>query len=330
MAVFFPSYIYPVNNFHPRHMFQYSEIPFGPHRCYTLSDEISGNRFSIVPGKGANVLNLYFNGVNILDGYETPEELEAAKWGKSVLLFPFPNRLDHGLYTWEGKTYQFPLNNAATENAIHGFVREEAFEVVKIDLAEDKASIICRFQYGGERPYYPFPFVLDVEFTIQNGGIFEVKTTCKNLHNAPIPFGFGWHPYFRLTEKAGDHQMQLPDCEMVEINERMIPTGKRSDFSDFTVKKPVGDTFLDNCFAALTPGEYSLTLEAAGKSIQVQADSQTFPFFQVFTPPHRQSIALEPMSCNVDALNNGQGLVSLPAGETWQGRMKILMINNER
>jgi len=306
-------------------MYQSTQSAFGPYTRYTLHDPATGNGFSVVPERGANVLNIDFAHFNILDGYQTPEELEAAKWGKSVLLFPFPNRLDGGGYTWEGATYEFPLNNAATGNAIHGFARDEAFSVEKINLEADSASIQCRFRYRGQRAAYPFPFVLDVVYSIQNDGIFTLEIVCKNEHDRPIPIGFGWHPYFKLAEKADQHLLHLPACEQITITDRMIPTGARAAFPDFEHQKEVGDTFLDNCFAALETGLYGLDLEAGVRRLRVEADAAQFPFFQVFTPPHRESIALEPMSCNVDAFNNGEGLVSLEAGETWTGEMKIMM-----
>lgn len=298
-------------------------MPFGRHTRFELSNPASGNRFSIVPGKGANVLNLFFGGKNILDGYDTPEELEVAKFGKSVLLFPFPNRMDRGLFHWEGKPHQFPINNAATENAIHGFVREEAFHVTKIELTNTRGSIHCQYQYAGDRPYYPFPFVLDLVFSIRDAGEFSVKATCTNLHDRHIPFGFGWHPYFRLTEKADDHALHLPPCAQIEINERMIPTGVKTEYAAFEKKKHVRETFLDNCFEALIPGNYSLVLRDGNHSIRVKANTSQFPFFQVFTPPHRSSIALEPMTCNVDAFNNGDGLIILEPKAKWTGAMLV-------
>ena len=211
-------------------MYELDKSAFGKHIRYHLHHPATGTGFSIVPGRGANVLHLDFQGENVLDGYTTPEELEAAKWGKSALLFPFPNRLDQGRYEWLGRSYQFPLNNSATENAIHGFVREEAFEVDFIFLAKDHASILCSYTYEGQRDYYPFPFTLELEFMIHDNGVFTVEVAVRNLHDQAIPVGFGWHPYFRLTDRADDHRMQLPACHKIEINERMIPTGARSVF----------------------------------------------------------------------------------------------------
>ncbi len=305
-------------------MYELTKEAFGKYTRYTLYNPLNGHAFSVVPERGANVLDIRFFKKSILDGYQTPEELEAAKWGKSVLLFPFPNRLDRGKYTWQGKQYEFPINNAATENAIHGFVRDEAFEVEYVFLAKDEASILCSYTYGGERPYYPFPFALEVEFSIHDNGTFTLETACRNLHDGPIPVGFGWHPYFRLTDRADQHRMQLPACEMVEINERMIPTGKRSVFGTFQKKKTTGDTFLDNCFHNLSSGSsYKLALDAAGRSVVVKASGRQFPFFQVFTPPHRESIALEPMTCNVDAFNNGDGLITLAPDKEWKAKMEV-------
>ncbi len=305
-------------------MYELTKTPFGKHTRFELRNPLTGNSFSMVPAAGANVLDIQFGNQSILDGHRTPEELEAGKWGKSTVLFPFPNRLDGGKYTWLGKKYAFPINNESTANAIHGFVREEAFEPEFVFLGQDLASIRCYFDYKGERDYYPFPFSLELEFTIHDSGKFEVQVEVMNLHSTAIPVGFGWHPYFRLANTADLHLLKLPACEKVDINDRMIPTGGSTPFADFQSLKKVGDTFLDNCFKfGKATGNYQLNLEGEGQTLTMKASAAEFPFFQVFTPPHRESIALEPMSCNVDVFNNLQGLVSLEPEEIWKGKMSV-------
>jgi len=305
-------------------MYELTKTPFGKNTCYELRNPLTGNGFSIVPAVGANVLDIQFANQSILDGYATPQELEAGKWGKSSILFPFPNRLDEGKYRWLGKEYQFPLNNAATGNAIHGFVRAEAFEVEYVFLAKNFASIRCFFDYLGDRPYYPFPFSLEIEFSIHDTGKFEVQVEVENLHHSLIPFGFGWHPYFRLMEGANGHGLRIPPCEKITINKRMIPTGGRAQFKDFQKLSFIEDTILDNCFqSSKTRGSYPLMLEGNGRYLTMKAPIAQFPFFQVFTPPHRESVALEPMSCNVDAFNNKQGLVSLAPDKKWGGKISF-------
>ncbi len=299
-------------------MFELTQTPFGKNRLYTLHHPETGDGFSIVPGLGATLLELQCRGNNILDGYQSPEELEAGKWGKSAVLFPFPNRLKDGQYSWLGHDYSFPINNTDTGNAIHGFVRRETFEVTRIELTRENAELSCQFNYLGQHAWYPFPFSLEITFNMTDRSVFSVSFFLRNRHREAIPVGLGWHPYFRLAPTADEHRLQLPACAQVEIDARMIPTGARRPFPDFSEEKLLGDTRLDNCFQVennhalyhlrLLGGEHELTL-AASRSL--------FPYFQVFTPPHRESVALEPMSCNVNAFQNGDGLVTVAPGSDW-------------
>lgn len=304
-------------------MYLLDSSPFGLWQRYTFFNPETGNGFSIVPEMGANVLDIQFARKKILDGYQTPEELSAGKWGKSTILFPFPNRLNDGKYQWEGATYTFPINNEATSNAIHGFARDCVFGVEQVVLTPQSAAISCILKHNGHPTGYPFAFTLRLQFTIDNDNTFTLQASCLNRHHHAIPVGFGWHPYFRLTPRANDHFLKMPDCSRVEINDRMIPTGKRSEYTDFQRKQRVKDTFLDTCFAAKRPSPYRLDLWGGNHKIGVSASGKQCPFFQIFTPPHRESIALEPMSCNVNAFLNGEGLVSLAPGKTWKADMKI-------
>lgn len=305
-------------------MFQLEESDFGPYRLYRFHDPATQHGFDIVPAVAGNVIAIRFGGRNILDGYETPEELQAGKWGKSALLFPFPNRLRDGQYSWNGRDYVFPINNVTTNNAIHGFIRHESFDVERFELTEEQAAITCRFVADGKNPAYPFPFLFKVTFAISSRGDFTARFLVTNQHDKSIPLGLGWHPYFRLTPKAEDHALHLPPCERVDIDERMIPTGNRSPYSDFQEERLLGDTQLDTCFAAAeNEALVRATLRAAGHRLQIEASRKNFPFFQVFTPPMRTSIAIEPMTCNVDAFHNREGLVELDAGESWEGQFGL-------
>jgi galactose mutarotase-like enzyme len=64
--------------------------------------------------------------------------------------------------------------------------------------------------------------------------------------------------------------------------------------------------------------------EAKLSSILVLPPREQFLFFEVFTLPARSSIALEPMTCNVDAFHNREGLVELAAGESWEVQFRLV------
>ena len=305
-------------------IFQLEISDFGGFRRYRLFHPELHHAFDVVPAAAANVTEIRFAGTNVLDGYETPEALRAGKWGKSAILFPFPNRLRDGRYSWHGREYTFPINNAATNNAIHGFVRHESLDVERIELTRDRASITSRFVADGRNPAYPFPFILDVTFTITANSEFIANFSVTNQHTESIPIGLGWHPYFRLSPRADDHYLQLPPCERVDIDERMIPTGKRSTYTDFRDERMLGQTQLDTCFAALSSESIvRATLRAEGHALAIEASREEFPFFQVFTPPARTSIAIENMTCNVDAFHNREGLIELAPGARWTGSFKV-------
>lgn len=140
--------------------------------------------------------------------------MEAGKWGKSALLFPFPNRLRDGQYSWFGHQYAFPINSAATHNAIHGFIRDEAFEVVRVELTTENAEITCRFDYRGiirgTRSR-----LCSTSRSASPTGTSSTPRFLQTATTVPTTAGLGWHPYFRLTGKA-DHHHGPPACALVE------------------------------------------------------------------------------------------------------------------
>ena len=42
-----------------------------------------------------------------------------------------------------------------------------------------------------------------------------------------------------------------------------------------------------------------------------------------YIPPDRSSIALEPMTCKANAFNNGDGLITLAPGESFEGSFGV-------
>ncbi|MGL6269156.1 MAG: hypothetical protein ACRC2O_14590, partial [Chitinophagaceae bacterium] len=52
-----------------------------------------------------------------------------------------------------------------------------------------------------------------------------------------------------------------------------------------------------------------------GMAIEFHPD-KSYPYLQLYTPPHRNSIAIENLSAAPDAFNNGMGLVTLEPDHT--------------
>lgn len=299
-------------------MFELNTTPFGRFRRYDFSFSALGLGFSVVPGSGATVLSLLYQGEEVLDGHTTPDELEAGEWAKSALLFPFPNRLRNGRYRWLGEEYAFPINELQTNTAIHGFVHREAFEPVRIELTDEHAEIACRLQYDGHFAGYPFPLTMEVAYSMTYRGLFGVSAWIKNRHSAAIPVGFGWHPYFKLSKRIDDCALKLPACSRERLDACRLPVLQQEPYDAFEQLTPIGQTTLDDCFrAAERLTLYDIRLKGERHAVTLSLSRTLFPFFQIFTPPHRKSIALEPMTCLPNAFENGEGLVSIPPEGIW-------------
>lgn len=301
-------------------MYHHQIVPFGEYQKHIFKNPISQNSFSIVPEAGGCVLDIVFQNNSILDGYKTPEELQFNKWAKNCLLYPFPNRLKDGQYQWEGKTYQFPINDSHTGNALHGFGMAKEMTVEDTNVTTDTAQITCTYAYDGKQEHYPFPFTITVKFEISDEQKFSVNIGIQNDGIGNIPIGWGWHPYFKLTDKVDDLSLQVPTCEWIGVDGRMIPTGKRYTYEEFKQMKKIGSTVLDNAFAVVKEAQESnfevvLQSEQHRLNYWQETGENKYNFIQLFTPPYRSSIAIEPMTCNIDALNNQEGLLVLQAQE---------------
>lgn len=300
-------------------MYQHYTETFGPFERHVLTNPASGQRMDIVPGKGGCLLALTLAGVELIDGFDSPEALDGNSGARSMPLFPFPNRLQGGSYEWEGQTYHFPKTDKAGPNAIHGLGRHVAMEATRIRTERSQAVFECAYTHSGDHPGYPFPFQFTMSYQLDDQTGFRLDLIFSNRHHHAIPAGFGWHPYFQLGERIDSVRMQLPSCERVEVDEYKIPTGRRSPFTDFRSLRPIGDRELDSCFA-LTYAEEQIEVCLEGKAGRLhywqEAGPGKFNFLQLYIPADRRSIAVEPMTCNIDAFHNHQGLLILGPGQT--------------
>ncbi len=238
---------------------------------------------------------------------------------ESSLLFPFPNRLAGGKFSFQGKTYQFPHNDFGQPNALHGIIHDMTFGCVE----ESTSTLVLELKYKGDIPYYPFPFKLEVKYILGQGSL-DIEIDIENSGSESMPCGFGWHPYFNLGNEFDDSLLKMGDMIKVEVDELSIPTGKETPYHTFDQPNSFSYITLDNCF--IYPSdlrERSTELIYKDKSVlEVWQDNQQ-SFVQVFTHPNKKAIAIEPMTCGINAFNTGKGLRVLKGGESWKLRMGL-------
>lgn len=264
------------------------------------------SRLVINSKRGGAIDELVLKGVQVIEFQENVHY-------QASLLFPFPNRLKKGSYNFEGKRYSFPHNDIKLPNALHGMVHNKEFIIV--EQSDSMAQL--KFCYKGEEAYYPFPFNLFITYQLKETAL-DIAFEAINTGSCNLPCGFGWHPYF-YTAKYENAQIKLPRLNQVEIDQLMIPIGRKSPFYTFDTYESVSKHTLDSCFKLKKLGATNSSYLKPSNVNQIEIwQDENFKFLQVFTPQEKTSVAIEPMTCNIDAFNNRDGLKVLAPDEKWR------------
>lgn len=304
---------------------------------YLLRDGQTGAEARIVPALGANLVGLRLavreSALEVM-APEPPAELPAQRFGAPVL-FPYPNRVRDARYTWAGRSYTLPATGR--RHAIHGLVLHQPFAVTAHAATDQSASLTCALSAAtvpALAAHYPFAFRLSLTYTLDPGGL-RTQAEVVNEGTAPMPFGLGFHPFFRLPLVEGgrreDCRVQLWAAQIWELDEEALPTGHILPVPaqlDARGYPRLGDTAFDTLYTRLAlddPGAGAWSSRyldpVAGVEVVVIADA-AFREAVLFAPLTRPVLCIEPYTCATDALNLqprglDAGLLVLGPGERW-------------
>lgn len=295
-------------------MFELSQYHLGDFEVISVTHQEKNIGFEVIPGYGARLNSLKVaseiaSGIEVIDGFTTEEELFNDAYYKSAFLFPFPNRLKDGEFSVNGSTYNFPINEKVRNNAIHGFIADKPFKIDYVNTTSENAEIRLVFSNDTPVSYYPFTFNLCITYKIDTQSRFEVCIEVQNTSKDNLPFGLGWHPYFTFPDWAGV-KLKISEVDQVELDERALPSGNTIHYSALSAFKEVDEVKLDDCFVLKDKEQNIAHLQNGVACLTIWRDVETIPYLQLYTPG-KNCIAIEPMTCNVDALNNQMGIVNL-------------------
>lgn len=308
-------------------MFDISFKKFGAFTLAEIKNVQTGEYVSFFPDYGATINQLTLCDKNnklhsLLYDNPTYENLisEGRKIYKGSKLFPFPNRVDSGDYDFHDHKYHLPINHSQEGHAIHGLVTESKFKIVDQVKSESFGQVHLQYKYDRENEGYPFKFCLDIIFILDNDG-YRCKTIVTNEDFQDIPVGDGWHPYFKLGDKVDQLYLEIPSTRQIEVNEKNIPTGNIITNNYYTQLNNIGNSNLDTCFQLTDQSNVSIIkLVNAFKKLDVkiwmERGDKKYKYVQVYIPPERNCIAIEPMTCMPDVFNNKKDLIILAPGNT--------------
>jgi len=280
-----------------------------------LFEIVLGDQRAVVSELGAT-LRVYDVGdrpvIESFDGPGVP-----MSFCEGEILAPWPNRIIDGRWSWEGQNFQLALTEPARRHALHGLVRNLVWSLSEHTTTRVELAVDLLWHQG-----WPFPLSMTAAYELTDDGL-RAAITAVNIGTNAAPYGVAVHPYLHVPNgNVDDVVLRIPAASYLDVDERLAPTEKRPvegtpfDLADC---KPLGDRQIDNGFT--DAGTEASMTAPDGCTTTMWADD-TVTWWQLFTgdalpePWRRRTIALEPMTCAPDALNSGDGLVTLEPGES--------------
>jgi len=127
---------------------------------------------------------------------DSAEEIRQNPWFRGRILFPFDDRVYKGQYTFEGQSYQLPINDPEGQDALHGFLHSQSLKCSSYEGGKRQARVVLEGGIAG-KPGYPFHLQIKIEYTLDADG-FHLAIKIHNRGKGSAPFSVGWHPYFTL------------------------------------------------------------------------------------------------------------------------------------
>ncbi|SDY93100.1 aldose 1-epimerase [Saccharopolyspora shandongensis] len=281
----------------------------------------SGRQRAVIAGVSATLLSWQVDGVEMLLTHPADDVGEGYQ-GKTIL--PWPNRIDHGRYTFGGKELQVAINEPERDTALHGLMSFVEWQPVRHCADGVALEYVLPPDYG-----YPFRLAFRIEYEVDATGV-RSTLSAKNIGDTDAPFGTANHTYLGAGgDRIDDIVFELPADTYYVVDDRLIPTGtapvEGTDY-DFRSPRPIGATEMDTAFTGLSRGGAVVRFARPdGVTAELWVD-RTHGYLQVYTDdspatdrPGRAGITVEPMTCAPNAFVTGDGLITLRPGETHRG-----------
>ena len=219
----------------------------------------------------------------------------------------------------EDRSFRLPRNwggkaPGAAQYAMHGLILETPVAVER--AGPDRVE--GRLNAGDFAGRWPSQTALGFEWRLE-GGALHLRVEARNAGSDPLPIGLGWHPYFAIPSgRRAQARLRLPAALRAEVDnyDQVLPTGRLLPVAggayDFTAPggRPLGDLYLDDCFTGLRREGGGALVElidpAAGLGLRIASPSPQVKAIQVYAPPDKAFIAIEPQFNLPD-----------PFGEVW-------------
>lgn len=255
-----------------------------------LSDDVARSAVAIVPGRGGIVTRFRVGERDLLYMDEaTLRDPTKNVRGGIPLLFPSPGRLSGDRFERAGHSGQMKQ---------HGFARDLPWQArSRADASSAVASLVLESS-DATRAMFPWSFRLTLDVTLR-ATMLRLDLAVENTGGEAMPWAFGIHPYFHVTDKAGARIATHATRAFDNVSKNVVP------FHGFDLTaKEVDLHLLDH------GGSTSSLAWGDGARLDLRA-SPEHTRWVVWTLAGRDFVCVEPWTAPADALNTGESLFSL-------------------
>jgi galactose mutarotase-like enzyme len=268
--------------------------PLTPLETVTLEDAAADARVVIAPARGGMATRFDVGGsaVLFLDEATLTDPTKNVRGGNPVL-FPSPGPLAGDRFTRDGRTGSMKQ---------HGFARLRAWTPRAASAADVTLELVSD---DATRAQFPWDFLAQLRYALA-GTTLTVETRIENRSATPMPFALGFHPYFAVPD--GDKARARIETDATRAFDNVTKAVRDLGGPIDLTQKEV-DLHLINHTAQRA------TLHRGDGSRVVVSGDADFRRWVVWTLAGKDFVCLEPWTAPADALNSGEGLLTLAPGE---------------
>lgn len=255
----------------------------------------------VQPLCGANLVSLKVDGLEYIHYDRAALLSEEERFTGCFIMFPTPCRVPDGRYEFAGRT--ITQTKAGRPYAIHGLVRDEAFEFALTDGGCDLSLDITPDHPVHEG--FPFPGRLSVSLVLVETGL-QYNFRFENRGQLAAPVGFGLHPFWRIPGRRKDVYVKVP-CAEAMVLENLVPTGGTEPVAgtemDLRQGRCLEGLDLDTVFLARQGAEpATIEFRDLRKRLSLLAD-EVFTHQIVYCPQGEPFVCVENLTCAPNAVN---------------------------
>ena len=273
----------------------------------------------VQPGRGGAVTALRHDGRPLLVSPD-PDTVDAMGTACFALV-PYANRIAGGRFNHQGQ-WQLPRNFGEHAHPLHGTGWKRPWQVTMQHLN----AVELQLQHTADA-HWPWSFTARQRIHLLDDVVrFELSAT--NQADVPAPMGLGFHPAF-ATGAGTTLRTQFEGVWQIDADS--LPAKHAA--ADAVLPELPGvvavqrDVLVDHCFTGWSR-ELQLEAGTAGARVIELRASPALHFLQLYMPPGKSWICVEPMTQMPDAIHHPEaadhgGLQFLQPGETQQVWMQI-------